>query len=134
MFLALSIPSTASAGSLQATKQAPVSIPLEVDSVSTGPRQAGKALRVTLLVYEVYYRIAVEEISYGLTEGDPNVVVGSYFLNGFDVAPHIGQQKLTWLRSVRWHGWNDFELQEQDLRFRVRYRGAGRFEIEAVKA
>jgi hypothetical protein len=114
-------------------KTSPVRVPSEVDMVSTGPLISGElGLRVILLVYEIYYSIAVEEIFYGQTEGEPNEIKYSYFLNGFDVAPLLGRQRFTALKFVQWKTWNQFELEDNDLKFSVRYTPERTFEFKKL--
>ena len=114
--------------------KSPVTIPLDVNTVSTGPRDGGtRALRVSLLVSEIYYSIVVEKIAYGLTEGDPDVIAASYYLDGDTIAPKIGLDRFTNLHFLRWISWNEFELQEYKQRFRIRYNQDGSFLIRKVR-
>ena len=112
-------------------ERSPVSIPLTVNTVTTGPRDGGtRALRVSLLVSEIYYSIIVEKITYGMTEGDPDVIAASYLMDGFETAPKIGIARFTNLHFLRWIAWNEFELKEYEQRFRIRYNQDGSFFIK----
>lgn len=134
MLLFFCLSSWAASSTVVPLKGSGLSIPLRVDTVSTGPRDFGeRGLRVILSVSEIYYSIAVEEISYGLTEGDPDIITHSFFLSGFDVAPSIGLRRFTALKFQKWIAWNEFELQENELQFRVRYTPERNFELYTVK-
>ncbi len=120
---------------LEPKQKSPISIPLEVAFLTTGPRDSGtRALRIIFLVAEVYYSLAIEEITYGLTtEGDADIISNSYYLNGFDVATAVGQTSFTALKFHKWVKWNEFELEDNGSVFRIRYTPARKFEVTVVK-
>jgi len=104
--------------------------PLEVDFLSTGPRKNGtKGLRISFIVAEVYYSIVVEEVTYGLTEGDDNKIVKSYFLEDLLISRHTKTGPLVNLSFVKWLSWDEFEVKEGDKHFRIRYMKDGKFKI-----
>ena len=84
----------ATAEEIRSSKKSLVELPTEVRYVSTGPRLSiSRALRVALLVYEADFSIGVDEIEYGPIESEPDRIVASHFLSGFDAAP--GQAALS---------------------------------------
>jgi len=104
--------------------------PLDVVSLSTGPRHEGiKGLRISILVAEVYHSVVVEEISYGLTEGDENKIIKSYFIEDLLISRHVGTGPLVNLDFVKWISWDEFELKEGDKHFRIRYMNDGKFKV-----
>jgi hypothetical protein len=134
LLVCLLSPNTYAATLLEPKEKSPISISLEVDFLTTGPRDSGtRALRVIFLVSEVYYSLAIEDVAYGLTEGDADTISHSYYLNGIDIASAAGQSSLTALNFRRWIKWNEFELEDNGTVFRIRYTPARKFEVNVVK-
>ncbi len=119
---------------LEPKEKSPVSIPLEVIFITTGPRDSGvRALRVIFLVSEVYYSLAIEDVAYGFIEGDDDKITNSYFLDGDNIASIAKRSSLTATNFRRWINWNEFELEDNGTVFRLRYTTERKFEVKVVK-
>ncbi len=118
---------------IKAKDTPPLSIPLNVRHLSTGPRELGRrGLRVCIVIEEIYPSIYLEEIAYGNVEGDPDLVTTSYYLNGFDVARAFGYRWLEGLRFMNWISWNKFEMEDSRTHFRISYHSDGQVEMEKL--
>lgn len=121
-------------------KGATISIPTEVYFVTTGPRHMDrKALRISIIIEEVYPSIYVEEITYGDTEGDPDIITSSSWLNGFDIAKAFnykdkyGYEYLTNLQFNSWTKWNEFTIKERHNKFKIKYNSNNNFDVSRIK-
>ncbi len=121
-------------------KGATVSIPTNVYFVTTGPRYMNKtALRVSFIAEEIYPSVYVEVITYGDTEGDPDIITASYWLSGSDIAKGFnynskyGYEDLTNLEFKSWLKWNEFTLTERHNKFLIKYNADKKFIITIIK-
>jgi hypothetical protein len=111
--------------------------PLEYPEVDDSQTEAdecyAKALRVSFLVYEVYYSIAVEEMEYKDVECMDIKVLSSYFLSGFELGDSLSLGSLTWVQFIEWRTWDSFVISEQYDKILLSYKGNGNFEVELLE-
>lgn len=116
---------------LEARKIDPIANP-NVRFSTVGPYGSGPLLRLSLLLSEVYYSVAVEELYEDpLKEGAPSVEA-AYLLPGRSIAVLLEESKLTQLQFVRWRSPVEVELTNGDLRFLLRRTGPGQFEVRRL--
>ena len=115
-------------------------MPTEVYLLTTGPRYMNKkALRVSFVAEEIYPSVYVEEITYGDTEGDPDIITRSSWLVGSDIAAAFkyrekyGYEYLTNLEFKSWSKWNEFTIQEKHNKFRIKYNPDNKFNVTKIK-
>ena len=115
-------------------KNAKISIPAEVVFLSTGPATSESTeLRFILRLEEIYYGIVIEEIKHGSTEGDPVLLLHSYYISDADLKRATGQRELLSLLFRRWITSTEFELEINKIAYRVQYTSTHKFNITPVK-
>ena len=113
-------------------KSASITIPTNIHYLSMGPRFRVKRLRVSIVVDEIYPSIFIEEITSRDTEGKPDIISNSYYLVGEDITGKLGDKKwsrLDTFKSIKWHKWNEFEMNHKKIKFKIIYNSNNKFNI-----
>jgi hypothetical protein len=92
------------------------------------------SIRVMFLLSEIYFSVGIEYIKPAEDEmGDPEIV-DRIFINGFEIGDQcdIPLGRLVSLKFIEWTSWNEFILDENGYRFRIKYLPEGQVVITAM--
>ena len=90
-----------------------------------------RAYRVSFLVYEIYYSIAIEELTFEDVECMDIKVVNTYFL--IDLGIKMGTGSLKGPLFKGWRSWDSFIISEHGKRMLFKIKGDGIVEIEPIE-
>lgn len=88
-------------------------------------------IRVMFLLSEIYFSVGIEYIKPAEDEIEDPEIVDRVFINGFEIGDQcdIPLGRLVSLKFIEWTSWNEFILDENGYRFRMKYLPGGQIEI-----
>lgn len=106
----------------------------EIRSMTTGPAAGDIALRLSLVLSEVYFSVIIEEIYRDpAKEGEPSVE-SAHILTGRELSQQIGTTKLTELHFVRWVSASEAKLRNGDVQFIIERLSRGKYDVRRSSA